>query len=272
MKVTFSNLEQFLTYATTASDLPVLLGVAEDGVPVCLDLAKSPHLLIAGAPYKGKTSALRLLVGSLLKTKEPDDIKFLLMDSRFVSFSAFKNVALRTEVVPDCAAKLYELNSEMYRRFTILQSSKCRNISEYNRTTLNRLPFIVCVIDDYSDLILGYNRQYERIIRETIIRIAQLGRAVGVHLVIATERPSLDVLPATIRVNFPSVMALKTANPIDSVNLIGCPDANHLVGKGDLILKHEDKLSQIQLAWLSEESAQKIADEAYNRGFRPSDL
>lgn len=265
-------MEQLLADSITAYDLPVLLGVSDDGIPVCLDLAKCPHLLIAGAPYKGKTSALRLLVGSFLKTKTPNEIKLILMDPRFVSFSAFKNVGLRPELVPDCAAKLSDILSEMYRRFTILRSSKCRNISEYNRTTSNRLPFIVCVIDEYSDLILGYNRQYERIIRETIIRIAQLGRAVGIHLVIATERPSIDVLPATIRVNFPSVMALKTANPIDSVNLIGCPDANQLVGRGDLMLKHEDKLSKIQLAWLSEESAQKIADEAYNRGFRPSDL
>ena len=267
MKVT-----KFMDDAIPSCDLPVFLGFSADSFPVSLDLAKCPHLLVAGAPHKGKMSALRLLVGSLLKTKAPDDIKILLMESRFVSFSEFRNVALRTEDVPDCDLKLRELCSEMYRRFTILRVSKCRNISEYNRLVPDKLPFIVCVIDDFADLILGYNRQYERSFRETIIRIAQLGRAVGIHLVIATERPSVDVLPATIRVNFPSVLAFKTANPIDSMNLIGCSDANQLIGKGDLILKHEDKLSKIQLAYLSVESAQKIASEAFNRGFKPSDL
>lgn len=267
----FSNLERQLAGSIDVLDLPILLGFSDDGVPVCLDLAKSPHLLVAGAPYKGKTSALRLLIGSLLKYKVPEELKLLLMDAR-CSFTEYRNVALRTEVVPDCGTQLNELCSEIHRRFAILQGAKCRTINDYNRTASDKLPFIVCVIDEYSDLILGYNRQFQRIIRECVVRIVQMGRAVGIHIVIATERPSLDVLPATIRANFSSVIAFKTANTVDSMNLIGCPDASHLVGKGDLILRQEDKLSRVQLAWLSEESAKKIAEEAYNRGFRPSDL
>jgi S-DNA-T family DNA segregation ATPase FtsK/SpoIIIE len=224
-------------FTKSASKLTIALGKDIFGVPVVADLARMPHLLVAGATGAGKSVALNSMVLSLLYKARPDEVKILLIDPKLLEFSAYEGVPhLISQVVTnpkEAAEMLRKMVFEMERRYRLIASKGVRNIESFNAASGpdDRLPYIVIFIDELADLMFASGSQVE----DSIARLAQMARASGMHLVLATQRPSVDVITGIIKANFPARIAFQVTTRVDSRTIIDTQGAEQLVGKGDML-------------------------------------
>lgn len=249
-------------------ELPVALGRTITNDVFMFDLAKAPHLLVAGATGQGKSVGLNAIITSLLYKKHPSQLKFVLVDPKMVEFSIYRNIDkhflaqipdAETPVITDTSLVLSTLNSlvqEMEDRYKLLMDANVRNIKEYNEKFINRslnpykghkyLPYIVIIIDEFGDFIMTAGKEVET----PIARIAQKARAVGMHMILATQRPSVNIITGVIKANFPARMAFKVSSGIDSKTILDQSGAQQLVGKGDLLYLQGDSPVRVQCAFV----------------------
>ena len=258
--------------------LPIGLGRTISNEPFVVDLAKMPHLLVAGATGQGKSVGLNAIITSLLYTKHPCEMKFVLIDPKKVEFtlySVIENYYLaklpdnNEAIITDTKKVVRTLNSlcvEMDQRYDLLKLAKMRNIKEYNAKFCARelspamghryLPYIVLVIDEFGDLIMTAGREVE----QPLARLAQLARAIGIHLVIATQRPSVNIITGSIKANFPARIAFRVQSSVDSRTILDTTGANQLIGKGDMLISTGSDLVRLQCAFVDTPEVEKIAE------------
>ena len=237
--------------------LPISLGVKIDGTPVFADLSKMPHLLVAGATGSGKSVGLNAFIISLINKKKPSELKFVMIDPKRIEFSVYNDQQYMLMPVitdnEDASAALGYLVDEMNKRYKLLEESTTKNIGEYNEK-VGGMPYIVTIVDEFSDLVLT-----DKTVEKKIQILAQKARAAGIHLVLATQRPSVDVVTGSIKANFPSRMAFKTASGIDSKTILDITGAEDLVGRGDaLYLAANGELMRIHGAYISTEEIEEV--------------
>ena len=242
------------------------------------DLAKTPHLLVAGATGQGKSVGLNAIITSLLYKKHPSQLKFVLVDPKMVEFNIYsalekhymaKMPDSENVIITDSTKVIQTLNSlvvEMEERYKLLMQAHCRNITEYNEKFINRqlnpekghrfLPYIVIVIDEFGDLIMVAGKEIEM----PISRITQKARAVGMHMILATQRPSVNIITGVIKANVPSRIAFRVSASIDSRTILDAPGANLLVGKGDLLYSGGSDLVRVQCAFVDTPEVEEIVN------------
>ncbi|NDD36783.1 MAG: DNA translocase FtsK, partial [Flavobacteriia bacterium] len=240
-------------FQNTTMDLPVALGKTISNEVFVADLAKMPHLLMAGATGQGKSVGLNALLASILYKKHPSEVKFVLVDPKKVELTLYNKIERHflaklpdtdEAIITDTTKVIHTLNSlciEMDDRYELLKDAMVRNIKEYNQKFVSRklnpeeghryLPYIVLVIDEFADLIMTAGKEVET----PIARLAQLARAIGIHLIIATQRPSVNVITGIIKANFPARIAFKVSAKIDSRTILDAGGAEQLIGKGDML-------------------------------------
>ena len=253
-------------FQTSSSNLTIVLGKDVSGFPRYADLARMPHLLVAGATGTGKTIFLNSLILSLLFRNSPDILRFILVDPKRVEFSAYKDLPhLLTPVIFDPQRTINALKwliSEMEKRFDILSGNGSRNIDSYNEKIIREggkpLPYIVLIVDELADLMAAKGREMEA----GIVRLAQMSRAVGIHLVVATQRPSVEVITGLIKANITSRVTFQVASQVDSRTVLDAAGAEKLLGAGDLLFISADtsKPRRIQGAYVSEKEVRKVVD------------
>ena len=250
-------------------ELPICLGADILGRPVFADLAKMPHLLVGGTTGSGKSVGLNTFILSLMAAKKPNELKFIMVDPKRIEFSVYNNqkymgykVITESEEAVSIIAALVD---EMENRYDRLEKSFTKNIKDYNEQTEEKLmPYIVCVIDEFADL-MATDKQVEK----NIQRLAQKARACGIHLILATQRPSVDVVTGVLKANFPTRLAYKVASNADSRTILDCGGAEKLIGRGDaLFLAGDGKLQRIHGAYLPDSEIKKIVDE-YRADVKP---
>lgn len=258
--------------------LPMALGATINNDIFIEDLARMPHLLVAGATGQGKSVGLNCIIASLLYKKHPGELKFVLIDPKMVEFSLYSRIehhylaklpdeeeAIVTE--PSKAlATLQSLCLEMDLRYDLLKAASVRTVEEYNRKFSQRrlnpekghryMPYIVVVVDEFADLIMTAGKD----ISLHIARIAQKARAVGMHMIIATQRPSTDIITGMIKANFPGRIAFRVASMVDSKTILDRPGANRLIGRGDLLFSHNSKMERVQCAFIDTPEVEAIVD------------
>jgi len=258
--------------------LPIGLGKTISNEPFVVDLAKMPHLLVAGATGQGKSVGLNAIITSLLYTKHPSEMKMVLIDPKKVEFTLYSAIEnyflakLPDEVEPiitDVKKVVRTLNAlckEMDDRYDLLKMAKMRNIKEYNAKFCARelspamghryLPYIVLIIDEFGDLIMTAGREVET----PLARLAQLARAIGIHLVIATQRPSVNIITGSIKANFPARIAFRVQSVVDSRTILDSTGANQLIGKGDMLISTGSDLVRLQCAFVDTPEVESIAN------------
>ena len=233
----------FSTFKKSAGELPLLLGVNTSGNPVYFDLTKAPHLLIAGTTGSGKSVGLNCFLVSLMKNKTPEELQLILIDPKKIEFSFYENNCyLRRPVVDDmqeAESVLSELVEEMESRYELLASEKCRNIAGLHAKGV-KLPYIVCVIDEFADLMLTAGKRIEPLLQS----LAQKARACGIHLILATQRPSVDVITGVLKANFPTRLSYRVATGFDSKTILDESGAESLLGRGDSLFSAAGKAPQ----------------------------
>lgn len=259
-------------------DLPVALGKTITNEYYIADLAKMPHLLMAGATGQGKSVGLNALLVSLLYKKHPTELKFVLVDPKKVELTLFKKIEkyylakLPNEeeaIITDTKKVINTLNAlciEMDQRYDLLKAAMVRNIKEYNQKIKERklnplnghryLPYIVLVVDEFADLMMTAGKEVEM----PIARLAQLARAIGIHLVIATQRPSVNIITGVIKANFPGRIAFKVASKIDSRTILDAGGADQLIGRGDLLLSLNSDIIRLQCPFVDTPEVESIAN------------
>lgn len=269
-------------------DLPIVLGRTISNEAMTFDLAKMPHLLVAGATGQGKSVGLNAILTSLLFTKHPSEMKLVLVDPKKVELSLYQKIEkhflaklpdAEDAIITDTQKVVYTLRSlciEMDGRYDLLKLAKVRNIKEYNEKFLARrlnplkghrfLPFIVVVIDEFADLLMTAGREVE----EPIARLAQLARAIGIHLVIATQRPTTNIITGLIKANFPARIAFRVISNIDSRTILDTTGANQLVGRGDMLISTGGDLTRVQCAFVDTHEIERITDHIGNQQGYPS--
>ncbi|HNR20406.1 MAG TPA: DNA translocase FtsK [Bacteroidia bacterium] len=267
--------EKFLS---TEMDLPIGLGKTISNEVFVTDLAKMPHLLMAGATGQGKSVGLNAILASLLYKKHPSQVKFVLVDPKKVELTLFKTIERHflaklpgeeEAIITDTKKVVNTLNSlciEMDQRYELLKDAQVRNIREYNvkfvarRLNPNKghrfLPFIVLVVDEFADLIMTAGKEVET----PIARLAQLARAIGIHLIIATQRPSVNIITGTIKANFPARIAFRVTSKIDSRTILDTGGAEQLIGRGDMLLSTGSDLVRLQCAFVDTPEVDKITE------------
>ena len=263
-------------FQESKADLPMVLGKTISNEPFVIDLAKMPHMLVAGATGQGKSVGLNAMIASLLYKKHPAELKLVLVDPKKVEFSVYSELDhhflaqledAKEPVVTDVKKVVCTLNSlcaEMDARYDLLKVAKVRNIKEYNERFNSRrlnpnnghrfLPYIVVVIDEFGDLIMTAGKEVEL----PIARIAQLARAVGIHMIIATQRPTTNIITGTIKANFPARIAFRVAAMIDSRTILDRPGANQLIGKGDMLFLQGNDPVRVQCAFIDTPEIENI--------------
>jgi len=263
-------------FQESKADLPMVLGKTISNEPFVIDLAKMPHMLVAGATGQGKSVGLNAMIASLLYKKHPAELKLVLVDPKKVEFSVYSELDhhflaqledAKEPVVTDVKKVVRTLNSlcaEMDARYDLLKIAKVRNIKEYNERFNSRrlnpnnghrfLPYIVVVIDEFGDLIMTAGKEVEL----PIARIAQLARAVGIHMIIATQRPTTNIITGTIKANFPARVAFRVAAMIDSRTILDRPGANQLIGKGDMLFLQGNDPVRVQCAFIDTPEIENI--------------
>lgn len=244
-------------FRTAKGNLPLSLGVEIDGTPLFADLTKMPHLLVAGATGSGKSVGLNAFIISLMKAKRPHELKFVLIDPKRIEFSVYNNQEyMYMPVITDnqkATFALEHLTQEMNNRYSLFEKSKTKNIEEYNQKD-GHLPYIVVIVDEFSDLVLS-----DKDVEIHIQILAQKARAAGIHMIIATQRPSVDVVTGSIKANFPSRLAFKTASGVDSKTILDLSGAQDLIGRGDaLFLAANGELIRIHGAYITTEEIESI--------------
>jgi len=259
-------------------ELPIALGKTISNETFVVDLAKMPHLLMAGATGQGKSVGLNAVLTSLLYRKHPAEVKFVLVDPKKVELTLFNKIERHylaklpdtdEAIITDTAKVVNTLNSlciEMDNRYDLLKSAMVRNIKEYNTKFKARklnpneghqfLPYIVLVIDEFADLIMTAGKEVET----PIARLAQLARAIGIHLIVATQRPSVNVITGIIKANFPARIAFRVTSKIDSRTILDAGGADQLIGRGDLLYTAGNEIERIQCAFVDTPEVSKITD------------
>ena len=263
-------------FVETDMALPVAFGKTIENEVFMMDLAKMPHLLVAGATGSGKSVGINTIITCLLYKCHPDNLKFVMIDPKKIELSLYRNIqnhflAMLPDsdepIITDTSKALETLNSvtkEMDERYDLLKMAMVRDIKAYNKkfkeegleTDLGHrhLPYIVVIIDELADLMMTAGKQIE----EPIARIAQLARAVGIHLVVATQRPSVNVITGTIKANFPARLAYQVASKVDSRTILDVGGADQLVGMGDMLFTNGAGMTRIQNAFVSTEEVERI--------------
>lgn len=259
-------------------ELPVALGKTISNETFVVDLTKMPHLLMAGATGQGKSVGLNAILTSLLYKKHPAEVKFVLVDPKKVELTLFNKIERHylaklpdseEAIITDTTKVINTLNSlciEMDNRYDLLKKAMVRNIKEYNQKFKSRklnpndghvyLPYIVLVIDEFADLIMTAGKEVET----PIARLAQLARAIGIHLIVATQRPSVNVITGIIKANFPSRVAFRVTSKIDSRTILDAPGADQLIGRGDMLYSGGNTLTRLQCAFVDTPEVEKITD------------
>lgn len=258
--------------------LPIAIGKKIDNDNYIVDLASMPHLLMAGATGQGKSVGLNAILVSLLYKKHPSQMKFVLIDPKKVELSVYRHIEKHflaklpgeeEAIITDTKKVVHTLNAlciEMDNRYDLLKEAGARNIKEYNEKFVKRklnpqkghqyLPFIVLVIDEFADLIMTAGKEVEM----PIARLAQLARAIGIHLIIATQRPSVNIITGTIKANFPARIAFKVSSKIDSRTILDTGGAEQLIGKGDMLISHNGEVTRLQCAFVDTPEVEEIVD------------
>ena len=265
-------------FQETTMELPIALGKTITNEVYMVDLAKAPHMLIAGATGQGKSVGLNAIVTSLLYKKHPAELKFVIVDPKKVEFSVYAPIERHylaklpdseDAIITDVTKVVQTLNSlcvEMDTRYDLLKKAHCRNIKEYNKKFKDRklnpekghrfLPYIVIIIDEFGDLIMTAGKEVEL----PICRIAQLARAVGIHAIIATQRPTTNIITGTIKANFPARVAFRVASMMDSRTILDRSGAQQLIGKGDMLYLQGNDPVRVQCAFVDTPEVEKMAD------------
>ncbi len=259
-------------------ELPIALGKTISNETFVVDLAKMPHLLMAGATGQGNSVGLNAVLTSLLYKKHPAEVKFVLVDPKKVELTLFNKIErhylaklpdVEDAIITDNNKVINTLNSlcvEMDNRYTLLKDAMVRNIKEYNDKFKNRklnpeaghrfLPYIVLVVDEFADLIMTAGKEVET----PIARLAQLARAIGIHLIIATQRPSVNVITGIIKANFPARIAFRVTSKIDSRTILDTQGADQLIGRGDLLYSNGNDVVRVQCAFVDTPEVEKITE------------
>ncbi len=260
------------------AELPVALGKTISNETYMFDLVKMPHILVAGATGQGKSVGINVIITSLLYKKHPSQLKFVFIDPKKVELNIYavlekhylaKLPDAEEPVITDIQKVKNTLNSvniEMDARYDLLKAAQARNIKEYNKKFISRklnpekghkfMPYIVVIIDEFADLIMTAGKEIEL----PIARIAQLARAVGIHMVIATQRPSTNIITGVIKANFPARIAFKVASMIDSRTILDSPGANQLIGRGDMLIAQGSEMTRVQCAFVDTPEVDKIVN------------
>ena len=261
------------SYTESKHKLPIALGKDITGTPFITDLARMPHLLVAGATGAGKSVSINAMIESLLFKVSPDMVRFLMIDPKRIELSVYHDIPhLLHPVVtnPKEATKaLRWAVAEMERRYMLLSDRGVRNIDTYNRKVLKEqkaektLPYIIVIIDELADLMMASSRNVE----EAITRLAQMARAAGIHLIIATQRPSVDVLTGVIKANFPARISFQVSSRVDSRTILDAMGAEHLLGEGDMLFLPPGvgRITRIHGAYVSEKEIQEVTDFLRNQ-------
>ena len=258
-------------------DLPIALGKTITNEVFMIDLTKTPHLLVAGATGQGKSVGLNAAITSLLYKKHPAELKFVLIDPKMVEFSIYSTIENHflaklpdadKPIITDFTKVIYTLNSitkEMDDRYELLEKAGSRNVKEYNEKFVNRrlnpqkghrfMPYIVVIIDEFGDLIMTAGKEIE----QPIARIAQKARAVGIHMIIATQRPTTNIITGTIKANFPARIAFRVISIVDSRTILDIQGANQLVGRGDMLYFQGSDMTRIQCAFVDTPEVERIS-------------
>jgi len=247
-------------FQKAASRLTIGLGMDVVGNPVIADLARMPHLLIAGATGSGKSVAVNTIICSILFRATPEEVRLLLVDPKRIELSCYEDIPhlLHPVVVdPKLASRaLLWAVREMERRYQLMEEAKVKSLASYNAEAVDKLPLIVIIIDELADLMMVSSREVE----DSVARLAQMARAAGMHLILATQRPSVDVLTGLIKANFPTRMSFKVSSKIDSRTILDGSGAEHLLGAGDMLFMPPgtSKLQRIHGAYISEKETERI--------------
>jgi len=273
-------------WSQTTMDLPIALGKTISNEVYIADLAKMPHLLVAGATGQGKSVGINAILVSLLYSKHPAELKFVLVDPKKVELTLFNKIERHflaklpgeaDAIITDTKKVINTLNSlciEMDQRYDLLKDAQVRNLKEYNDKFIKRklnpnnghrfLPFIVLVVDEFADLMMTAGKEVET----PIARLAQLARAIGIHLVLATQRPSVNIITGTIKANFPARLAFRVLSKIDSRTILDSGGADQLIGRGDMLLATGSDLIRLQCAFVDTPEVDRISDYIGNqRGY-----
>lgn len=282
-----------MKFQEAKAELPVVIGRTIQNENYVFDLAKMPHLLVAGATGQGKSVGLNAIITSLLYKKHPAQLKFVMIDPKMVEFSLYAKIErhflakMESEeeaIITDPRKAVYTLNSlciEMENRLSLCKDAGARNIKEYNEKFTARrlnplkghryLPYIVVVVDEFADLIMTAKE-----VEGPVMRLAQKARAVGIHLIIATQRPDVKVITGGIKANFPARIAFRVMQMIDSRTIIDQPGANQLIGRGDMLFSKDGELIRIQCALVETREVERIVDfigrqQGYSEAYRLPD-
>ncbi len=277
-------------FQNNSFSLPVAIGKKIDNENFIVDLTTMPHLLMAGATGQGKSVGLNAILVSLLYKKHPSQLKLVLVDPKKVELSLYRNIETHflaklpgeeEAIITDTKKVIHTLNAlciEMDNRYDLLKEAGARNIREYNEKFIKRklnpqkghqfLPFIVLVVDEFADLIMTAGKEVEM----PIARLAQLARAVGIHLIIATQRPSVNIITGTIKANFPVRIAFKVSSKIDSRTILDAGGAEQLIGKGDMLISYNGEITRLQCAFVDTPEVDSICEcigtqEGYPQAF-----
>ncbi|MEL0650620.1 DNA translocase FtsK [Algibacter sp. TI.3.09] len=265
-------------FQSSEMHLPIALGKTISNETFVVDLAKMPHLLMAGATGQGKSVGLNAVLTSLLYKKHPAEVKFVLVDPKKVELTLFNKIERHylaklpddgDAIITDNTKVIHTLNSlciEMDNRYEMLKNALCRNIAEYNVKFKARklnpndghqyLPYIVLVVDEFADLIMTAGKEVET----PVARLAQLARAIGIHLIIATQRPSVNVITGIIKANFPARIAFRVSSKIDSRTILDAGGADQLIGRGDMLYTQGNDMIRIQCAFVDTPEVEKVVD------------
>lgn len=257
-------------------NLPIAIGKKIDNENFIVDLTSMPHLLMAGATGQGKSVGVNAILVSLLYKKHPSQLKFVLVDPKKVELSIYRTIEKHflaklpgeeEAIITDTKKVIHTLNAlciEMDNRYDLLKEANARNIKEYNEKFIKRrlnpqkghqyLPFIVLVVDEFADLIMTAGKEVEM----PIARLAQLARAVGIHLIIATQRPSVNIITGTIKANFPARIGFKVSSKIDSRTILDAGGADQLIGKGDMLISYNGEITRLQCAFVDTPEVEAI--------------
>ncbi len=279
-KTTVSMLEVLRSekFQNSKMELPIAFGKTISNETFIVDLAKMPHLLMAGATGQGKSVGLNVILTSLLYKKHPSQIKFVLVDPKKVELTLFNKIERHylaklpdseEAIITDTKKVINTVNSlciEMDERYELCKTAHCRNIKEYNEKFISRklnpnkghryLPYIVLVIDEFADLIMTAGKEIET----PIARLAQLARAIGIHLIIATQRPSVNVITGIIKANFPARVAFRVTSSTDSRTIMDSKGAEQLIGMGDMLISTGSDLTRLQCAFVDTPEVEKICE------------
>lgn len=264
-------------------DLPMAMGATISKDIFIADLTKMPHVLVAGATGQGKSVGLNVIIASLLYKKHPSELKFVLVDPKMVEFSLYSKLEKHylaklpgeeEPIITDPMKVVATLNScclEMDNRYALLKEANVRTIKEYNAKFIQRrlspekghryLPYIVMVVDEFGDLIMMAGKEVE----QPIARIAQKARAVGMHMILATQRPSTNVITGIIKANFPGRIAFRVSQMVDSRTILDRPGANQLIGKGDMLFSFNGEIDRVQCAFISTEEVENIVESIHEQ-------